>query len=187
MKVRFTINGDTASFATVDLSGQVVDSVTVIKSWTAYAANVTTFGASGATVADGSATVAVNGPHPPYTFLWSNAATSATTSNLLPGAYTVSITDANGCVRVDSAFVWSTVSSSAMVNSQIQIYPNPFHDRCRIDFPNPGHQPCTLAMYDTAGKQVRSIGGSLPGQSGLNRATSKREFTCCVFVERAFP
>lgn len=165
--VRFTINGDTASFATVDLSGQVVDSVTVIKSWTAYAANVTTFGASGATVADGSASVAVNGPHPPYTFLWSNAATSATASNLLPGAYTVSITDANGCVRVDSAFVWSTVSSSAMVNSQIQIYPNPFHDRCRIDFPNPGHQPCTLAMYDTAGKQVRSIEGITSGSIGI--------------------
>jgi hypothetical protein len=141
--------------------------VTVIKSWTAYAANVTTFGASGATVADGSATVAVNGPHPPYTFLWSNAATSATASNLLPGTYSVSITDANGCVRVDSAFVWSTVDNVAPSTSQIQIYPNPFHDRCRIDFPNPGHQPCTLEMYDISGKQVRSLEGITSGSIGI--------------------
>ena len=37
--------------------------------------------------------------HPPYTYLWSTGSTSATISNLCPGDYTVTITDAHGCMQ----------------------------------------------------------------------------------------
>lgn len=164
--VRFTINGDTASFATVDLSGQVVDSVTVTKTWTPYAANVSTAGAtllSGNTLADGSAAIQVNGPFPPYTYSWSNGGSTSAIDSLLPGTYSVTVTDANGCERVESATVDLSVGTAGQQVSPIQVYPNPFHSRCRIDFPNPGHQPCTLEIVGIDGKQLRRIEGITSG------------------------
>ncbi|MCB9332431.1 MAG: T9SS type A sorting domain-containing protein [Lewinellaceae bacterium] len=47
--------------------------------------------------ADGSATANVSGAAQPVTFLWSNGDTTATSSNLAPGTYTVAILDANNC------------------------------------------------------------------------------------------
>lgn len=41
----------------------------------------------------------------PYSFLWSNAETNTTISNLSTGQYTVKITDTNGCEARDSIFV----------------------------------------------------------------------------------
>lgn len=48
----------------------------------------------------GDATANVVGGTPPYTYLWSNGATTPTVSNLPEGTYTVTVTDANGCTGV---------------------------------------------------------------------------------------
>jgi hypothetical protein len=45
----------------------------------------------------GSATVVPSGGTPTYSYLWSNGATTATALNLGAGAYSVLVTDANGC------------------------------------------------------------------------------------------
>lgn len=49
---------------------------------------------------DGRATITVSGGSIPYTYLWSNGQTAATATNLGAGAYTATITDANGCTDV---------------------------------------------------------------------------------------
>ena len=54
-------------------------------------------------LADGSITAIAAGGMPPYTFQWSNGATGATITGLAAGPYTVTVTDANGCVGVGSA------------------------------------------------------------------------------------
>lgn len=59
--------------------------------------------ASCATCADGEATAVVNGGTPPYTYAWSNGATTTTTIGLSPGQYFVTVTDANGCTALDDA------------------------------------------------------------------------------------
>ncbi|NBO60121.1 MAG: hypothetical protein EBU82_04010 [Flavobacteriia bacterium] len=46
---------------------------------------------------NGSATVTPNGGTPGYQYLWSNGQTTATAVNLIPGLYSVTITDTNGC------------------------------------------------------------------------------------------
>jgi len=44
----------------------------------------------------------VTGGTPPYTYLWNNDSTNQSNSNLTPGAYAATITDANGCITTAS-------------------------------------------------------------------------------------
>lgn len=50
----------------------------------------------------GSATVYAYGGVPPYQYLWSTGATTATITNLAVGTYSVTVTDDNGCMVLDS-------------------------------------------------------------------------------------
>lgn len=54
----------------------------------------------------GSITSTVTGGTQPYTYLWSNTATTPNMSNLADGVYILTVTDANGCVIIDSADVY---------------------------------------------------------------------------------
>ncbi|MCB9251429.1 MAG: M4 family metallopeptidase [Flavobacteriales bacterium] len=54
---------------------------------------------------DGSLDLTVNGGTTPYTYSWSNAATTEDINNLLAGQYIVTITDNNLCVHSDTATV----------------------------------------------------------------------------------
>jgi Icc-related predicted phosphoesterase len=157
--VRFTINGDTAAYATIDLQGHVIDTVSVTKTWTPYNASMTTTGATSLAAADGSAAVSVTGPRPPYAYLWSNGQTTAAITGLATGTYQVTITDALGCTHVETTSVGVAVGMADAANHALHIYPNPFQTRCRIDFPNPGHQPCNMQLVSIDGKLVRSVDG----------------------------
>jgi gliding motility-associated-like protein len=46
---------------------------------------------------NGSATISVTNGNSPYTYSWNNAQTTASISNLGPGSYTVTVTNAGGC------------------------------------------------------------------------------------------
>jgi hypothetical protein len=54
---------------------------------------------------DGTATVTTAGGTTPYTFAWSSGGTAATESGLAVGTYTVTVTDANGCVTTNTVAV----------------------------------------------------------------------------------
>jgi gliding motility-associated-like protein len=54
---------------------------------------------------DGSIVVETTGATPPYSYLWSNGLTTSTITGLASGTFLITITDANGCVVIDSAFV----------------------------------------------------------------------------------
>lgn len=66
---------------------------------------------------DGSASVSATGGTAPYTYLWSNAATTAGISGLSAGVYTCTVTCTNGCSATQSVNVTSptllTASSSS--------------------------------------------------------------------------
>lgn len=50
-------------------------------------------------VTTGTASVTASGGSGSYTYLWSNAAVTSAISALAPGAYTATVTDANGCTQ----------------------------------------------------------------------------------------
>ena len=54
---------------------------------------------------DGSATVTPGGGTAPYTFLWSNGATTQSLSNIAAGTYTVTVTESSGCASITSTTV----------------------------------------------------------------------------------
>ena len=56
---------------------------------------------------DGSATVTATGGTPPYSYQWSNGQTNMTATNLSPGTYAVTVTDAEDCTETASTQVGS--------------------------------------------------------------------------------
>jgi hypothetical protein len=84
----------TDNLGTTALDSVVITEPTVITVTFAVTNTTSTSGA------DGTITPTVAGGTAPYTYLWSNAATTANITNLSTGMYTVTITDANGCSQV---------------------------------------------------------------------------------------
>lgn len=64
---------------------------------------------------DGSLTAQANGGTPGYSYAWSGGSVNATDNNLLPGTYTVTVTDANGC----TTSLQATVLAPAVLQASI--------------------------------------------------------------------
>jgi len=77
--------------------------------------NVSCFGA-----VDGSAQVTIMGFTPPIAFLWSNDSTTMAIQNLSAGTYAVTVSDANGCSKIDAVEITEptqlSVGATAVVN-----------------------------------------------------------------------
>jgi hypothetical protein len=73
---------------------------------------------------DGSITSNIAGGQPNYSYLWSNGETTQTINNLLPGVYTVTVTDDNNCEENNSVDLF-TVGINPVSIQQTQVFPNP--------------------------------------------------------------
>ena len=87
--------------ATFVISGNPCNGLQAIVSGTA---------ASSPMAMDGSATVTAIGGSAPYTFTWSNGATTSTIAGLGVGVYNCCVSDMNGCIACDSFVVSATVN-----------------------------------------------------------------------------
>ncbi|MBI2269603.1 MAG: T9SS type A sorting domain-containing protein [Bacteroidetes bacterium] len=86
----------------------------------------------------GSASANVTGGVPAYTYAWSNGSSAQTANNVAVGSYTVTVTDANGCSKVNVATVNCTTGIDETPNSLfMNISPNPSHGsfvlECKFD------------------------------------------------------
>lgn len=99
---------------------QIVRTFTIIEPLTLnIGANVTH-----ATVCDNAQSGAINlhpgGGVPPYTFAWSNGATTEDLTGLTSGTYIVTVTDANGCSKTMQYAVTRPDALSLTVNQNVQ-------------------------------------------------------------------
>jgi hypothetical protein len=69
---------------------------------------------------DGSATASSTGGTTPYTYLWSNAASTAGISSLPAGTYTITVTDANACTDVQNI----TITEPALLVASVVVDSN---------------------------------------------------------------
>jgi gliding motility-associated-like protein len=100
-------------FATItDNNGCQIIKKATVNSTTNIATSVNTTPATCNSVANGTINLTVSGGQSPYSFNWNNGAGMAQNpTGLLPNTYSVTITDANGCLSATSATVTSNGSS----------------------------------------------------------------------------
>jgi gliding motility-associated-like protein len=67
---------------------------------------------------DGSITSLVSNGQAPYTYLWSNGATTPSISNLCPGSYTLEVTTATGCSVIQTSTIAPGQASPSLTLSQ---------------------------------------------------------------------
>lgn len=95
--------------------------------------------------------ITVGGGTPPYTYAWSTGATTEDLTNLMPGTYMVTVTDANGCTLTDSFTVQNAdlLTISAL---DLEIYPNPACDKLTLKMKHSNNVP--FYITDNIGRTV---------------------------------
>lgn len=110
---------------------------------------------------DGAIDMAVSGGTQNYTFAWTgpNGFTASTEdiSNLEDGTYSVTITDANGClISVNNIVVEPSASLDEIDESLFVVYPNPTNGIVNIVMTNPNLDELAIRVTDVTGRIIYS-------------------------------
>ena len=108
---------------------------------------------------DGSATVAITGGTAPFTVTWDNFQTTNTISNLAPGDYTVTVTDALGCLAsatytVEAGLIIG-IAQPVSAGISVNVYPNPATEVLYFDIS--GVDNAEIFIYTFAGKYLKTF------------------------------
>ncbi|MBN4072165.1 T9SS type A sorting domain-containing protein [Flavobacteriales bacterium AH-315-E23] len=104
----------------------------------------------------GIATALVSGGINPYFYVWNTnpPQTTASATGLLPGTYSLTVTDVNGCQMVDSGTVTVGIEDLA-ANNHIALYPNPVTNELYLDADL--EHNASFVAYNVVGKQVINV------------------------------
>jgi hypothetical protein len=117
--------------------------------------------------ANGSITLNTSGGTAPYTYLWSTSATTPNLVDVLPGTYTVQVTDALGCVSTTAFTVENAVNAQepAWMTGMI-VQPNPTTGLTRLVFAQMPEERILINILDISGRLMFS--SVLDGKNQLN-------------------
>lgn len=107
---------------------------------------------------DGSATVSVTGGTSPYSYLWSNGDTTATSSNLIAGTYTVTVTDDNGCTATQSFTIIQPIPLMSQSLTQTNVSCNAGNNGTATIVAMGGNAPYTYLWSPIGGTNATATG-----------------------------
>ncbi len=107
---------------------------------------------------DGTVTAVASGGTGAYSYAWSPAGcATATCTGLLPGTYTITITDINNCTADATQMVGSPVGiNESDIGDNIRYYPNPFHTNITIEFNFHSNSMIHLSVINVLGEHLYS-------------------------------
>lgn len=111
-------------------------------------------------LSNGSINIDVTGGSPPYTYLWSNGATTEDVTGLAAGTHSVQVTSAGGCVAMYSETI--TEPDAILTGMQVDIAPTcgNFNGIASAN-PQGGNSPYTY-LWTNAGNQTTQTATGLP-------------------------
>jgi hypothetical protein len=146
-------SGTITVFGTSSNCGNGDTSVFTITVYPSPGLKTTETNASCQTCSNGSASVLVTGGTRPYSYSWSNNATTDTINNLLPGTYSVCISDSFECTTCDSVVI-SNASGINLIksNTGISVYPIPNNGQMTVNLNGNGY--IAMKIYDELGREI---------------------------------
>jgi hypothetical protein len=107
-----------------------------------------------ATQSGATGTASASGGVSPYTYAWSNNATTATASNLVNGTtYHVTATDANGCTGVGTLTIAGITAIEAGVTN-FSVFPNPSNGVFTASISLETASDVTISIVDMTGNKI---------------------------------
>ncbi|MEM9824147.1 MAG: T9SS type A sorting domain-containing protein [Bacteroidota bacterium] len=101
---------------------------------------------------DGSIDLTVEGGKTPYTFAWSNGASSEDIQGLSPFAYFCTVTDDFACQSILGPFVVDlTINTNELLVSELKLWPNPVQEELQLQAAFSQGQQGKVRLYDVQG------------------------------------
>jgi hypothetical protein len=127
-------------------------------------ANITD--AASITAPNGAIDITITGGTSPYSYEWSNGSTSADLTDLSPGAYLITVTDANNCSLATTFVVDVSSGIESLSNGKLDV------------FPNPSNEIINLLVENDKIKQIKLF--SIMGQLLLNEKVDDKAYSISV-------
>jgi len=106
---------------------------------------------------NGTATATIMGGRGPYQFLWDNGQMDSVITDLSFGSYFLTITDIDGCSRVDSVEVEFSVKTSTLFESgEIKLFPNPASQQIMLDIQSSDVELVSIELFASDGHKLRT-------------------------------
>ncbi|GAB5416790.1 MAG: hypothetical protein Crog4KO_22790 [Crocinitomicaceae bacterium] len=118
----------------------------------------------------------------PYTYLWNTGATSQDITFLLPGTYTVTITNQFGCQTTETYVINDVTGLEDLSAFELLVFPNPSQGIFEVQFAHAGTNDLHLKVTDATGRIVRDL-GKLEGDEGTLQLNLSQYQTGMYFLQ----
>ncbi len=117
--------------------------------------------------------IEVSGGVQPYTYQWSNGETTQDISELPQGTYQVAVTDANGCVLMETFDIISTAVQTIEEISSLTLYPTPTQNVLNVEVSFTNAVEISAQIFSLDGRYQESVQASFSQRAG--RQTSQMD------------